>query len=136
MMTDKQTDETNRQDNKGPTGHPSTNSHISWWNGQGGYLCISIGLKITKLVEDIEYLSSFIILWSAVPEEKWKISLPIRGQGSYLDFLIIGSGAQNTFLIKGYKKSVLVSGETNDSHFTSDGPLQYHHGYHGNQSDR
>ena len=41
--------------------HMSSMCHLSWRIAQGGHLCFSIGPKITKLVEDIEYIFLYLL---------------------------------------------------------------------------
>ena len=55
---------------------------------QGGHFCFLSGPKNTNLVEDIKILIfvSFVEFPSAVSWEKWKMSLPIKGQGGHLVF--------------------------------------------------
>ena len=60
----------------------------------------------TNLVEDVEYvLSSFFKFYSAVAEEKFKMSQLIRGQSGHLSFLI---RLKNTNLVKEFKNLLLV----------------------------
>ena len=60
------------KESKGPhIEHPSTMCQLMWRIHQGGYFVFSIGQKIIKLKEDIEYLHfvKFHQIHSAVPEK-------------------------------------------------------------------